>query len=347
LRALANLAAARISAKTEERLMILFGARPPALGRRGFLGAAAALAALPAAAATPPVVRLGILPSGTVQWIADVITRHELDQAHGFTLATTRLANTEAAKVALMGHAVDIAVSDWPFVAAQRSHGGTLTFAPFSSSLGGIVVPAGSPVRGLADLKGLRLGVAGGPADKSWLIVQAAARKQGIDLAASAKLTYGAPPLLSATLAQGRLDALLTFWNFAARLETDGLHEAITVQSCAASLGLEPPPILVGYVFDAAWAGEHQPVADRFLAASKAAGALLASKESEWVAIRPLMDAPNDALYQNLRARFLAGFAQPDADTLTAQANKLLAALAAQHVAAAASLPPGVFWRGA
>jgi NitT/TauT family transport system substrate-binding protein len=311
---------------------------------------AASIPALGGVAAQPlpqNTVRLGFLPSGTVHWVADVIVRHKLDEAHGFSLQTTRLANTEASKVALMGHAVDIAVSDWPFVASQRSHGGTLTFAPFSSSLGGIVVPGKSAVRSLRDLQGVRLGVAGGPADKSWLIVQAAARKEGIDLAKAAQLSFGAPPLLSATLAQGGLDALLTFWNFAARLQTDGFREALTVASCATTLGLASPPILVGYVFDAAWARAHQPLLDGFLAASKAAGALLTSQPAEWQKIRKLMDAPNDALFENLRARFLAGFAQPDADTLTAQANALLGLLATEHVSAAATLPEGVFWRGA
>ena len=315
--------------------------------RRGALAGLAAIAARPALGAALPVVRLGILPSGTVQWVADVITRHKLDQAHGFALQTTQLANTEAAKVALMGHAVDIAVSDWPFVAAQRSHGGTLTFSPFSSSLGGIVVPGGSPVRQLSDLKGLRLGVAGGAADKSWLIVQAAAHKQGVDLAREAKLSFGAPPLLSATLAQGGLDALLTFWNFAARLESEGKREAISVADCAKILGLEAAPILVGYVFDALWATANRVAVDGFLAASVAAGKLLASQPAEWQAIRPLMDAPSDALAENLRRRFLAGFAQPDAATLSAQASQLLGVLAAEHVAAAGTLPQGVFWRGA
>jgi NitT/TauT family transport system substrate-binding protein len=325
-----------------------FAGRWPAMGRRGFLGGLAAsapmLAGVPARAGILPTLHLGILPTGTVHWVSDVIKRHGLDRAHGFDLQTTPLANTEAGKVALMGHAVDVAVSDWPFVAAQRSHGGTLTFAPFSSSLGGIVVPGPSAVRGLQDLKGLRLGVAGGPADKSWLIVEAAARKAGIDLAKAATLSFGAPPLLSATLAQGGLDALLTFWNFAAKLETQGFREAITVASCAASLGLESPPILVGYVFDAVRVGA---AINPFLAASTAAGALLARQPAEWQAVRKLMDAPGDALFENLRGRFLAGFSQPSADTLSAQASRLLGLLAEQHVAAASTLPEGVFWRGA
>jgi NitT/TauT family transport system substrate-binding protein len=317
------------------------------LPRRAFLCGASLLAAGPAFAADAPVLRLGVLPFGTVQWIADVIRRNALDLAHGFSLQTTKLANTEAAKVALMGHAVDVAVSDWPFVAAQRSHGGTLTFAPFSSSLGGIMVPAASPIKQLADLKGLRLGVAGGAADKSWLIVRAAAKKQGIDLAHAAQLSFGAPPLLSATLAQGGLDALLTFWNFCARLQASGLREAVSVAECARVLGFEAPPVLVGYVFDARWAAGNAQVIEGFLKASADAEDLLAKKPGEWQAIRPLMDAPGDALFQALQTRFLAGISRPDAPTLRSQASHLLAVLAADGGDRAASLPDGVFWQGA
>lgn len=317
------------------------------LPRREFISGAGLLAALPAFANGAPVLRLGVLPFGTVQWIADVIRRNRLDVANGFALQTSRLANTEAAKVALMGHAVDVAVSDWPFVAAQRSHGGSLTFAPFSSSLGGIMVPAASPIKQLADLNGRRLGVAGGAADKSWLIVQAAAKKQGIDLTHAAQLSFAAPPLLGATLAQGGLDALLTFWNFCARLQARGLREVISVADCARALGFAAPPVLVGYVFDASWAAGNARVIEGFLSASAAAETLLAKNPAEWQAVRPLMDAPGDALFQELKTRFLAGISRPDAATLRAQASHLLAVLAANTIDRAATLPDGVFWQGA
>jgi len=315
--------------------------------RRAFLAGAAALGAGSAEAAGLQALHLGVLPFGTVQWIADVILRHRLDRANGFALQTTKVANTEAAKVALMGHAVDVAVSDWPFVAAQRGHGGMLTFAPFSSSLGGIMVPAGSTIRHLSDLAGKRLGVAGGAADKSWLIVRAAAKKQGLDLVHGAALSFGAPPLLSATLAQGGLDALLTFWNFCARLEANGLREAITVADCARALGLAAPPVLVGYVFDARWAAAQPALIAGFLRATASAEQILASQPGEWQALRPLMDAPGDALFAALKTRFLAGTARPDAAALQDQASHLLAVLAAQGVAPASALPQGVFWQGA
>jgi NitT/TauT family transport system substrate-binding protein len=313
------------------------------------LAGTAGLAATPAPAASRGIVRLGALSFGSVHWVADVISHHQFDVAHGFTLQTSVLANTEASKVALLGHAVDVATSDWPFVVAQRARGGRLSFAAGSSnSLGGIMVPAGSPVKRLADLRGLRLGVAGGAADKSWLLVQAAARRQGIDLAKQTSLSYGAPPLLGAMQVDGRLDALLTFWNFAAKLEVAGFREAISVADCAQSLGLQLAPVLVGYVFDDEWGAANRPVIDGFLAASAAATRLLAMSEAEWARIRPLMDAPDDALFQDLRRRFIAGIGHPTAAILKAQATQIQAALARAGLAAGPpALPSGVFWQAA
>jgi NitT/TauT family transport system substrate-binding protein len=307
---------------------------------------AGALAASLRPARAEATVRLGILPFGSVQWVADVMAHHRLDAAHGFVLQTRTLANTEAGKVALLGRAVDVAVSDWPFVASQRAHGGHLCFAAGSTgSLGGIMVPAASSVRRLADLRGLRLGVAGGPADKSWLLVRAAAHRQGIDLASAATLSFGAPPLLDAMQRHGDLDALLTFWNFAARLEADGFREAISVADCAGALGLSAPPLLVGYVFDEGWARADRAACDGFLAAAAEAAHLLATSPEEWTRIRPLMNAPNDTLFAALRRRFIAGIDHPSPQALQQQAERIQGLLAS--AGAPATLPQGVFWQGA
>ena len=124
------------------------------VGRRACLaGAVAGLAsrALPVRAAETPVVRLGTVQFGTAQWAADVIQRNHLDVAHGFALQTVMLANTDAARVAVLSGGADIVVSDWFFVASQRAEGTKLTFAPFSSALGGVLVRAGffaDPVAG-------------------------------------------------------------------------------------------------------------------------------------------------------------------------------------------------------
>jgi NitT/TauT family transport system substrate-binding protein len=313
-------------------------------GRRSILiGGAAALTL--GGAASP--LRLGIVQSGTVQWIAAVMARHGLDP----DLSLVTLANTDAGRVALLAGGVDVAVSDWPFVAVQRAAGRRLVFSPLSSASGAVMVPAGSPIKTLADLRGRKLGVAGGPVDKSWLVVKAAAHKTyGIDLATAASLAFGAPPLLGAKLQQGELDAVLTFWNFAARLEAAGFRAAVSVADAAAMLGLTGAPFLVGYVFNQDWAEAHRAAIDRFLGASRTACTLLASNETDWRTVRPLMDAPDDALFDALRRRFLAGIGHPSPGAQARDAAALFAILLRQGgpkaVGGLTRLPPGLFWPG-
>ena len=324
------------------------------LGRRATMAVLLSGLAAPsiacAAAGGPAPVRLGTLQFGTVQWIADIIARHHLDTAHDFALRTVTLANTDAGRVALMARAADIVVSDWLFVATARAGGTRLRFAPFSATLGGVMVPADSPVRSLADLAGRRLGVAGGPTDKSWIVVQAAARARpsGPDLAATARVVYGAPPLLSAKLQQGQLDAVLTFWTFAARLEATGYRELVSVADCARTLGLPARLALVGFVFHEDWAARQGPAITGFLAAVESAQQLLQQSEAEWRAIRPLMDAPDQRLFQALRRRFLAGIIHPDPAAEQQAASRLFQVLlqigGARATGGLAALPPGIFW---
>jgi NitT/TauT family transport system substrate-binding protein len=314
--------------------------------RRALLAAAAAFIAVPTCA--EPALRLGILQFGTVQWVADVIRRHELDTRHGFALNGNMLANTDAGRVSLLAGASDVILSDWPFVAVQRAAGTKLSFAPFSSSSGGIMTAHDSPIQGLADLRGRKLGVAGGPADKSWLLVQAAARLQGIDLATEARPVYGAPPLLGAKLQQGELDAVLTYWNFAAKLEAAGFREAVAVANCTKALGISPRIGMIGFVFHEDWAEANRPVIDGFLTAVDEAGRLLADSDAEWTAVRPLMDADDDGLFARLRGRFRAGMTVADADEQALGAARLLTVLhetgGAQATGGIEALPPGVFW---
>jgi NitT/TauT family transport system substrate-binding protein len=321
------------------------------VGRRACLaGILAGISVSARTARSAGALRLGVLQFGTVQWVADVIRHHALDSTHGFTLEMAPLANTDAGRVALMAGAADIVASDWFFVAAQRAAGTKLRFAPFSTSTGGVMTRADSPVRSLADLAGRKLGVAGGPADKSWVIVRAAARaKQDIDLAGVARLAYGAPPLLNAKLLQGELDAVLTFWNFAARLEAAGCRQVVSVDECARDLGVTRRPALVGFVFHEKWAERQTPQVSGFLAATAAAETLLAKSDAEWSRIRPLMNAPDDALFQSLRRRFIGGIAHPSAAEEEQTAARLFEIVlrtgGTRATGGLTQLPPGVFWQ--
>ncbi len=123
-------------------------------------------------------ITVGVLKFGTVNWELDVIKHHGLAEAEGVKLEILALASKNATTVALQAGSVDVIVSDWIWVSRQRAEGTRYTFVPYSTALGALVVPAGSPVQGLSDLKGKRVGIAGGPLDKSWLLMRGLATEQ-------------------------------------------------------------------------------------------------------------------------------------------------------------------------
>ncbi|KAA2237478.1 ABC transporter substrate-binding protein [Salinarimonas soli] len=322
------------------------------LTRRHLLGAAAAALSAPAvarAAASRPALRVGVLPFGTVSWEVETIRALGLDAAHGFTLEPVRLAGSEAARIAFQGGAVDTIVSDLLLAARLRGEGRGVRFLPFSATEGAVMVPAGSPIAGVADLKARRLGVAGGPLDKSWLLLRAhAAEAAGLDLAAASTLSFGAPPLLAQKLEAGELDAGLLYWNFCARLEAKGFRRLIGAGDVARALGATGEIALLGYVFDEA-AARKMALVDGLAAASRAAKERLAADPAAWDRLRPLMHAEDDATFEALRRAFLEGIPRRPLPEERADAERLYAVLARlggeRLVGPATRLPEGLYWR--
>ena len=232
-------------------------------------------------------IRIAAQKTGTLAWELDVLHAHDLDRQAGLAIETSELASTEAGKIALKGGSADLILSDWLWVARERALGDDLVFYPYSSALGAVMVPANSPIKGIADLKGKKVGVAGGPLDKSWLLLQALARRSGVDLRTQAQIAYGAPPLLTQKALQGETDATLTFWNFCAELEANGMRRAVSMEDIVKRLGATGPVAMVGYVFDGGWAQRNRALLDRFFAATRKAKKILADSPTEWQRLAP------------------------------------------------------------
>ena len=170
------------------------------------------------------------------------------------------------------------------------------------------MVPPDSPIKTLADLKGKKLGVAGGPIDKSWLLIVAyALRTANLDLRTETRQVFGAPPLLAEKAKQGEIDAVLNFWPYAARLEAAGFTQLIGIEDVVSELGAKGEVAMVGYVFSEAWAKENLKAVDGFLRAAAKADELLATSNEAWDAIRPLMRAEDEATFEALWRRYREG----------------------------------------
>ncbi|EME69492.1 putative ABC transporter (substrate-binding protein) [Paramagnetospirillum caucaseum] len=302
------------------------------------------LSALPAAAAEP--IRLGLLAFGTAQWEIETMRSHRLDDVHGIQVRPQELAGKDSAAVALLGGTVDAVVGDWLWVSRQRAMGHDLTFVPWVGMTGALLVPEASPVRTLADLAGRKLGVAGGPLDKSWLLLRAlAARRHGMDLDRAVNKSYGAPPLLAQQLEAGRLDALLTFWPSAVPLEAKGFRRLLDVAAIPAELGLETPPPLIGWIFHSGWAASHRAEIEAFRRAEAETRTLMCAPGFDWTGLDRLTRANDARTREGYRAGFCAGMpGMADLDSAR-RLYALLAELGGEElVGPSPVLQPGTFW---
>lgn len=295
--------------------------------RQLMIGAAAVtvvgVPALPAAASGR--LKIGSLKFGSLSWLLETIKRRGLDKANGLEMSVLDLAGTGAARIALLSGETDVVVSDWPWAMRQRSGGAPLKFAPYSSALGAVMVGADSGIKSIADLKGKRLGVAGTAIDKSWILLRAYSHKTlGEDIAQFAEPVFGAPPLITEQMRQGRVDAALNFWTFSARLEGEGYKELITMADILRGLGIDPPPPLVGFVWsEETTAGKDAELA-AFLKVVEEGNRILATSDEDWEPLKPLMRVSSQGEFEALRKSYRDGIPQPWSPEATRSADKLL-----------------------
>lgn len=280
------------------------------------------------AVAQTPTFRVGVLKFGTVNWLMDTISENALDTAEGYTLETVAFAGGAATKVALQADAVDSIVTDWVWAMREAEEGVDYAFLPYSRSLGAVMVRPEAGIATVCDLRGRKIGVVGGAIDKSWLVLQALVRDAcGFDLAAESETLFGAPPLMSRQIETGDVDAISTYWHYAAKLEAAGLTRLIGVNEAMNRLGIAPEPPLIGFVWNSEAAARRSGIAEAFSRSVAAAGRLLATSDAEWDRLRPKMNAQSDAAFALLRDYWRAGIVTGWSDADTEGARKLHEAL--------------------
>jgi NitT/TauT family transport system substrate-binding protein len=294
-------------------------------------------------------IRVAVQKTGTFAWELAVIRAHGLDKKASLALEVNELASPEAGKIALRGGTADVIVADWVWVARERGLGAKLTFYPYSSALGAVMVSNTSSIRTLADLKGRKLAVAGGPIDKNWLLLRAATKQDGVDLKSESTIVYGSPPLLAAKTLSGEMDATLNYWNFCAALEAKGLRRLTTIEDLLPKLGAKGRTAMIGYVFDETWGSANRDVVARFIAMTKGAKEILATSDAEWEKIAPLTGAVDAATLHAYRDRYREGIPRRPIADEEADARVLYRALAEiggrEIVGPAQDLDPGTFYR--
>ncbi|AFV97339.1 MULTISPECIES: ABC transporter substrate-binding protein [unclassified Sulfuricurvum] len=253
-------------------------------------------------------LKVGVLAYGTVNWELMTIKSRELDKKYGFDLEIKELASKDGVAVAFQADSVDVIVNDWVWVNRQNYPKFSLYFYPYSTGLGGIYTN-NSRYRTLGDLKGKKLGVAGGAMDKSWLLYKAyAQQKLGIDLSSHAEIVFAAPPILNAKLSDGSLDAVLNFWHYNVLLDEKGMTPISSVREVLGSFGINNQDIpFTGWVFKRPFAAENKNMINGFLQASHEANKILKHDDTAWNALRPFMHVKDDAAFEALKKGYREG----------------------------------------
>ncbi len=296
-------------------------------------------------------VRVGVLQFGTVNWELDVIKTGKLDRKYGVNLEVIPLAGKDSSHVALQGGAVDVIVTDWIWVARQRAEKEDFTFVPYSNAVGSVMVAADQGIESLADMEGRKLGVAGGPVDKTWLLLRAYSQKVlGKDIKDMLEPQFAAPPLLNALALKGDLDGVVNFWHFAARLKAAGMKPLLEMPEVLQGLGIEHAVPLIGWVFRQGWAEKHADAIKGFLQASRDAKQRLAESDTEWERLKPLMKAEDEGIFIALRDAYRAGIPHclgPEEMEAARTTLTILTELGGKDLVGNVSgWDEGVFWNG-
>jgi NitT/TauT family transport system substrate-binding protein len=294
------------------------------------------------------IIRVAVQRSGTFGWELAVIRAHGLDRQANLSIQVNELVSPEAGKIALRGGSADVVVSDWLWVSRERGLGAKLTFYPYSSALGAVMIPKVSSIRTLTDLKGRKVAVAGGPIDKNWLLLRASMKQDGIDLTSESTIVYGAPSLLTAKALGGEIDATVNYWNFCAALEAKGFRRLTGIEDLLPKLGAKGRTAMIGYVFDERWANQNHDAISRFIAMTREAKQILATSDAEWEKIAPLTGASDTTTLRAYRDRYRDGIPRRSIAEEEADARVLYRVLAAiggpEIVGPAQELDPGTFY---
>jgi sulfonate transport system substrate-binding protein len=190
----------------------MFADQPRALSRRAVLAAPALLLAARHAHAEPAkIVRVGT-QKGAGLLVAEQQQRglETLLNPFGIEVKWVEFAFGPPMLEAMRAGAIDIgSVGDTPPIFSQAAHGDLLYVAATPGSIHAILVPSGSPIRTLADLRGKRVAFGRGSAAHSMTV--AAVDKAG--LAWSDIVPVGLPPAdAAAAFERGAIDAW-TIWD--------------------------------------------------------------------------------------------------------------------------------------
>lgn len=243
--------------------------------------------------AEPQTLRAAFEPAGSPRWIMYALKKLGLDAKHGFLLEVTIVRDQvkgalQSFEVALVEGAVDLIDVDWITIARHRIGGLLLTaFFPYGRIVGGLVVPHDSPISGLRDLRGKRIGVVR-LRDKNWIIVRAACMKRyGFDPQQEATVVEAlSKGTLAGMLQGGQVDAALQWWQLIPPLVATGEYrQVVDVLDVIADLGIAGPVPITLFTVSDEFAKGNPELLGGFIGAFCEAAEYLKANDQIWVEV--------------------------------------------------------------
>ena len=266
---------------------------------------------------------IAVLKFGSVNWELDVLKHHGLDKKYDLNLKKIQMTNKDAAAIAFLSGTVDIFVTDWIWVSKQRYEGKKFKLLPYSSAAGSLVMKEETKINNLKDLKNMKVGVAGGSIDKSWLFFRAFFKKEyGEDPTNFFNTSFASPPLINGLLKTGNLDAGINYWNYIARLESQGFKSILYIEDIFPALGIKGDLPLIGYVFKEELITKENDILRRFFQATRESRKILEESDDEWNRIKELTGAEDDKMLETIREGFRKGIPKSEVNILIDNISK-------------------------
>jgi len=242
---------------------------------------------------------------GTQRFPIYVMQTKGIADKYNLKIEEIKAAGPQALYTVMQTGDFQVSFGGWLSVALMRAQG--YKFINVYSVYGytnDVMVRTDSPLKSIADLKGKRIGVFGGPsAATTWLFRLEAVRYFGFDPLKEAKVQFGAPPLLIGLLEKGELDAILILDPQIVQLLETGKFRSIGNIGDIWREKTGQDPMLVAISMNETWAKSNPDVAKRFVAAYKESLEYLKTHPDVWPELARQMGIKTEAGAKLLRER--------------------------------------------
>jgi NitT/TauT family transport system substrate-binding protein len=218
------------------------------LSRIGIL-AIATLAACSTASAQVKV-QIGDLAQSLNEIASRAMIDQGIDRKYGIAAEYRAYPTLDGLFTAIRGKDVDVGFGGWTAIAQFRSKGFpvTMVFPVGRGVTVDVVVPAASPIKSIAELKGKKVGTFAGAAGTATVLFRVIASKfHGFDPGKTGDLQFAGPGLLPALLDKGEIDAAVMFDPIAAKLIGSGKYRSIGNLADAYKAGTGDDFLWIGY----------------------------------------------------------------------------------------------------